>query len=338
MIKKINNKKSESELGIFHISDLKIVKNIQSEQFYFELKKEYKEKLFGIALLISKNIRTLAKQTNINYWNLWDCIRRTPISLTNLKKLSNFLINNGFPEFNLEEIGKNTEYIKGGFTPEKMYDPKFPINFATKSGMRFIAHLYHDGSIGKYNRQPYYINKSLKECRGFLEDAKNIFGNFDRKIKKFEDGTYRVYLPTLIGDIMTSIGYTPGDKTRNNAKTFGFLCNIHDKALISEFLAKAFNDDGFVAKRGIGLYQASLIKNNAKKPSNILLLDKLFLEKLGLKVHGPNLREVYQNMYGYCTGYIINVYSKKQLKIFNKHVKLIGYKRKKLERFLNNGY
>ena len=331
-------KKSNIENGIFHLSDLKIVKNIQSEQFYFELKKEYKEKLFEAALLTSKNIRNLSKHTNINYWNLWDCIKRTPISLTNIKKLSEFLIKNGFVEFSFGEIEKNIEYMKGGFTPEKIYQPKFPINLATKRGMRFIAHLYHDGSIGQYNRQPEYANYSLEECKEFLDDAKNIFGNFNRKIRKYKDGTYRVNLPTIIGDIMVSIGYTAGDKTKNNAKTLDFLKNIYDKELISEFLAKAFNDDGFVRDREIGLFQVSLIKKDIKKPSNVLLLDKLFLERLGLRVHGPKLGRVYENRYGQCSGYVINVYSKSQLRTFNEHVKLIDRKRKRLEKYLNKCY
>lgn len=338
MIKKMNNDKLDIENGIFHLSDLKIVKNIQSEQFYFELKKDYKKKLFQKALSISKTVRNLSKSTDINYFNLWDCIKRAPTSLTNLKKLSAFLIKNSFAEFSLEEIEKNIECIKGGFTPEKIYQPKFPISLATKSGMRFLAHIYHDGSIGKENRQPLYVNQSLSECKEFLEDAKNIFGYFNREIKKFRDGTYRMYLPTIIGDIMTSIGYTPGDKTRNNSNTLNFLNNIYEKELISEFLAKAFNDDGFIGNRGIGLYQVSLIKDGIKKPSNVLLLDKLFLERLGLKVHGPKLKTLYKNRHGQCSGYIINIYSKYQLKIFNKHIKLIDRKRKKLEKYLNNGY
>ena len=86
MNKPLNNKNSNFNEGIFHISDLKVIKNIQSEQFYFQLKKEYKKELFKIALSITRNIKNLAKATNINYFNLWDCIKRTPISLSNLKK------------------------------------------------------------------------------------------------------------------------------------------------------------------------------------------------------------------------------------------------------------
>ena len=84
-------------------------------------------------------------------------------------------------------------------------------------------------------------------------------------------------------------------------------------------MAKAFNDGGYVGKRQLGLQQASLIKNRIKKPSNVLLLGKLFLEKLSLKVFGPKLTQIYKNRYGKCTKYSINIYSKEQLKIFNKY-------------------
>jgi len=331
MIKKLNNKKSELNKGILHLSDLKIVKNIQSEQFYFELRKNYKIALFKTALSISKNIRNLAKKTNINYFNLWDCIKRAPISLSNLRKLSDFLTDKGFKDFSLENIEKNIRYIKGGFTNEKVYKPKFPINLITKNGMRFLAHLYHDGGIGKENRQPNYTNKSFKECREFLKDAKIIFGNFFRSVKLRKDGTYSVELPTVIGDILISFGYTPGDKTKQNPPTFPFLNKIKNKELVSGFLAKAFNDDGSIGKRQIILEQSSLIKNGIRKPSNVLLLDKYFLEELGIKVFGPKLTNIYPNRYGKCTKYVINVYSKQQFKIFNNHIKLINHKRKKLE-------
>jgi|TARA_B100002003_G_C14137145_1_gene546923 hypothetical protein len=334
MLKKSNNKKSELELGIFHLLDLKVVKNIQSEQFYFGLEQNYKSSLFRSALSISHNIRNLAKDTNINYFNLWDSIKRTPISLTNLVKLSNYLTKYGFNKFDLETIQKNLEYIKGGFTDEKIFNPKFPFNLATKSGMRFIAHIYHDGSIGAENRQPHFRNKSLEECQEFLQDTKNIFGNFYRKIKKNYDDTYSIHLPTVIGDIMISIGYTKGDKTKNNAKTFRFLDTINDKELISVFLEKAFNDDGYVGKRSLGISQASLIKDRIKRPSNILLLDKLYLEKLGIRVFGPTFQCTYPNRYGICTKYSLNVYSKKDLGIFYKNVNPIDRKRRKLEQYL----
>ena len=107
--------------------------------------------------------------------------------------------------------------------------------------------------------------------------------------------------------------------------------------LISEFLAKAFNDDGYVGTRCIGLSQSSLIKNDVKKPSEVLLLDKLFLEKLGVKVFGPKMIRVYPNIHGQCATYEIRVFSKNQLRLFSENVNLIEHKKRKLERFVREG-
>ena len=228
--------------------------------------------------------------------------------------------------------------MKGGFTPEKIYQPKFPINFATRSGMRFLAHLYHDGSIGKLNRQPHYVNKSFDQCKEFLEDSKDVFGSFDRKIVLRKDGTYSINLPTIIGDLLVSLGYTPGDRTVNNAETLEFLNSITDKQLIAEFLSRAYNDEGYVGKRLLGIAQVSLIKNGVVKIPNVLLLDKLYLEKLQIKNLKLSVSEIYTNRHGKCAKFVLNVYSKEYLRIFADNVKLIDYKRKKLENYLNNGY
>lgn len=335
------NQKSKTEnldkKGLFHLKDLVSKVNLNgTESIYIEFEPELKKQLHKDLLKISKTVTNLSKETDIKFTTLWDQLTRCPFSLTILKKISNVLAKNGYSNYSLDKFEKKIFYIKsGGSKSEKLFYPIFPINFLTKEGMRFISHIYHDGSIGKWNKQPYYINKSKEECSEFLRDSQKIFGKINRKLTKNKDGTYSVHLPTIIGEIMIAIGYFSGDKTKNNAKTFEFLNDISNKELISEFLAKAFNDDGHVGKRRIMIQQASLIKEGIKKPSNILMLDKLFLEKLKIKVHGPTLDNVYKNRYGKCTKYSINVYSKGNLGIFNKYVKLIDYKRKKLESYLN---
>ena len=338
MSKKQSIKSSPSKTGILNLSDLIVIKNTQSEQFYFGLNESYKRELFETALSITGTIRELSKEIRINYFNLWDCIKRAPISLSNLQKISSFLVKKGYVKFSLKEIEKNLEYIKGGFTNEKVCNPKFPINFLTKEGMRLISHIYHDGGIGENNRQPHYKNYSLTECEEFLSDANFLFGEINRKVMKDKEDIHYVRLPTIIGDLLILAGYSPGDKTKNNPKTFEFLKNITDKELIGQFLAKAFNDDGCVGKRGLYLEQSSLIKEGIKNPSNVLLVDKFFLEKLGLTVSGPKLYKIYPNRYGHCTKYGIAVYRKEQLKRFNDYVKLIDHKKEKLEKYLNSGY
>lgn len=326
--------------GLIHLSDLKVKKNIQSENFYFELEPYFKKKLFDDCLSVSTNIKDLADILNIKYFNLWDAKNRTVISLTILTKLSKFLINNRFKGYSLKNIEKHVIYIKGGFTSERVY-VKFPINLKTKEGIRIISHLYHDGGIGEKNRQPHYTNQSLDEVQEFLSDSKKLFGNFNRKITKHinlhsKKEYYKVDLPTVIGDLFISIGYKSGDKTRQNASIFGFLKELEDKTLIKVYLSKAFNDDGFVGNRQIGIIQACLSNNKEEKVSNVLLLDKLFLNKMGIKVNGPILKRRYKNRYGICNIHILSVYSRKNIQRFFENIRLISHKNKKIELYLTN--
>ena len=321
------------------MSDLKVKKNIQSENFYFELESSFRKQLFKDSLSIAKTVRNLSKEININYFNLWDAKTRTVISLSMLRRLSKFLIKNGFKQYAERSIEKHIIYIKNGFSQEKVFI-KFPINLRTIEGMRFVSHLYHDGGSGKDNRQPNYTNQQISEVKEFLSDAQRLFGKFHRKIVYYtnphsKEAYYRVNLPTVIGDIMVSVGYKAGDKTKQNPNTFKFLENIDNKELVSEFLSKAFNDDGSVGKRQINLGQASLI-NLKIKPSKVLLLDKLFLEKLNIKVNGPRLMGIYNNRHGKVSKFNISISSKEQISKFYENIKLIEYKQRKIEAYLLN--
>ncbi|MFH1823316.1 MAG: hypothetical protein ABH817_01195 [archaeon] len=323
--------------GKIHISDLKIKKNKQSENFYFELEKKFKENLFKDALSITKFVTKLAKEIGIKSHNLEDIKTRKVISLNTLKKMSVFLIKNGFKQYSLKKIEKKISYIKGGFTQNKIYI-KFPVNLKCKEGIRLISHLYHDGGIGKKNRQPKFTNKIRKEVEKFILDGRKIFGRFDRKVKENRNKggniVYIAELPTVIGDILISIGYGKGDKTKNNPKIFGFLNRLKEKNLISIFISTAINDDGHIGNRVVSIQQSTLIKKGKKKVSNILMLDKLMLEKLGLVVVGPKIAGTYKNRYGICANFKISFYGKNQFNKFYKTAKrwLVPYKKTKLEK------
>ena len=278
------------ERGIINLSNL--VKNegyIYQDKFYIDLYPRYKRELFQTLIKESKTIRNLSKEINVSFTRVWDQLTRVSISIEVLNKLSNYLTDKGYNKFNINNIQRNILYIKsGGSKSQKLYNPKFPINLKTKEGIRFIAHLYHDGGIGEHNKQPLYINQSKEEILQFLKDSKKLFGDFRRKIKmgfgngKEKRNYYAIHLPTVIGEIMIKIGYQAGDKTKQNTKIFKFIKSLEDEELICEFLSKAFNDDGFIGKRSIGLTQACLIDREKLSISNVLLLDKLLLEKLNI--------------------------------------------------------
>ncbi|MEK6952422.1 MAG: hypothetical protein AABX29_05380 [Nanoarchaeota archaeon] len=337
----MSQKNHPNESGIIYLEDL--IKNIEykyQDRFYIGLNPTFKKELYKNLIKAAGTIRKLSKETNVSFTRLWDQLTRVPISIEVLSKISKYLIKNGYEKYNLSNIEKNIEYIKSsGSTSQKLYYPKFPINLKTKEGMRLISHIYHDGGIGK-SRQPKYTNQSLKEVQEFLEDAKKLFGRFNSNIIKdinirSKKEYYIINLPTVVGNILISTGYKEGDKTKDNPEVFEFLKKIEDKELIQEFLAKAFNDDGFVGTRSIGLGQASLIKKE-EKPSNVLILNKLFLEKLGIKTFGPRLVERYKNRYGIVTKFNITVCSKENIQKFYDNIRLIDHKNKKIENYLVN--
>tara|TARA_Y100000310_G_scaffold186143_2_gene186220 strand:+ start:28835 stop:29878 length:1044 start_codon:yes stop_codon:yes gene_type:complete len=335
-------KNTSFETGIINLEDLAKNQHYRYQDiFYIEFHPEFKKELYSKIKEVAKTIRNLSKETGISFTRLWDQLTRVPISIEVLNKVSKYLVDKGHIKYSLKNIEKKIFYIKSsGSKSQKIYSPNLPIILKTKEGMRFIAHLYHDGGIGQYNRQPNYTNQSLDEIKGFLKDAQKLFGSFDRKITMWTNprskkNYYRISLPTIIGQILIRIGYTPGDKTKNNSPIFAFLENIEDKNLMSEYLTKAFNDDGFVRKRSIGLGQASLIKEK-EMPSRVLLLDKLFLEKLNIKVRGPQLVQKYQNRHGLVTKYDIQIYSKKNIQQFYEQIKLIERKNKQIESYLLN--
>jgi len=246
--------------GVFHLGDLQSGFNSNgTETIYIEFEPAFKKQLFAELLRISRTVTNLSEELGVKFTKLWDQLTRCPFSLSTLKKISKKLVENGLLDYSLNNLEKRIFYMKSaGSKSEKLFHPRFPINFLTKEGMRFISHIYHDGGIGKGNKQPSYVNYSEEECSEFLRDSQILFGENNRHLTKNRDGTYSVVLPTIIGEIMISLGYTPGDKTKNNSKTFEFLNKIDDLILVSEFLAKAFNDDGYVSKRGVGIQLSSL--------------------------------------------------------------------------------
>lgn len=329
------------EEGLIKLQDLVKKEDYEYlDRFYIELNPKIKKELYKTLLEQTKTIRKLSEETNIKFTRLWDQLTRRPFSLEILNKLCNFLEKNGLNKYSFKNIEKHIVYIKGGFTSDKIINTKFPINLKTKEGMRFVAHLYHDGGIGAINRQPGYTNRSLKEIKEFLNDAQKLFGKFDRKIVKqisklSKRGYFTVHLPTVIGDILISAGYNAGDKTKNNPKVFEFIKKLEDPSLIKEFLSKAFNDDGYVGTRSIGIAQTALI-TNIEKPSNVLILDKILLERLKIRTNGPKLWKKYKNRHGICCLHKVEIYSKRDIGKFHSNIKLIKHKQRKIEDYLTN--
>ena len=163
--------KTPHKTGLIHLRDLLEGKTYKyQDKFYIELNPKFRNEFYQTLLNGGRSITNIANETKIKFTRLWDQLNRTPLSIEILYKLSDYLIKKGYHKYSLEIIEKNILYIKSsGSNSQKVYHPKFPINLLTKEGVRFIAHLYHDGHIGYINKQPGYTNQSKEEIKVFKE-------------------------------------------------------------------------------------------------------------------------------------------------------------------------
>ena len=161
------------------------------------------------------------------------------VSILFVKKISRLLdLEFKFFEENIELITscKNTHVgIK---------NPKFPIDFASISGVRLISAIMGDGEINKqvnarYNNQ----EKLLVEL--VLNSFKRVFGEVDYKIYLRSDRTYQLHFPKIVGLILLEIGFKPGYKTITNYGIPKFVFNLNTN-LKSVFVRQFFNDEGNV--------------------------------------------------------------------------------------------
>jgi len=159
--------------SIIHLEDIKPKVFEKYENCYVELESQIKKDLFDKAVELSprRSLVSLSKLLNIKLHRLSDSRNRAPIPLMILKKLSYFLVSNGYEKFSLQNLEKYVEYIKGMSRGIKICKPKFPLNFDTPAGIRIISRMYHDGGIGK-SREPHYHNQNIGLIEDFCRDVK----------------------------------------------------------------------------------------------------------------------------------------------------------------------
>jgi len=351
---------------VVHLSDIEPKIFDVFENCYVELEPDIKRELFNAAIKASprRSLVSLSEVLNVKLHKLSDSKNRTPIPLSLLKKLCDFLTSNGYENFSLERLERSVEYIKGMGHATKIFRPKFPLNFATSSGIRLISKLYHDGGIGN-NRQPYYRNTDEGLVKEFCEDVKNVFGDMNIVIGSDPKGM-KVALPRLIGYILELVGCHAGDKVLDNPSPPEWIQNL-ESDLIKEFIRVAMDDEGSVSNRSVNFYLAvditsalspttqekllklsekertKLLRKYSKNPefvekykSKILLFDQILMEKLGIKVSGPHLYTCYTDKkrknlritWGICISSKNNLstfYEKIGFKILHKKLKLKKY-------------
>jgi hypothetical protein len=253
----------EMAKSLIHLEDIKpkIFENTlkKSENCYVELEENIKNKLFQKAVELSpkKTLASLAEAIDVSKLKLaW--YKKHPLGLSALKKMSEFLIRNGYENFSLNELEKHMKFIQSKGSKLKVVNPNFPFNFATSEGVRLISRLYHDGGI-THDRRPFYSNNKKILIDEFCEDVRKVFGTVEIKYFKTTHG-YMVILSRLIGDILEIVGCHRGDKVIQNPLPPIWIKDL-DKSLIKEFLRVAMDDEGSVGKRMIVIKLAVEIEN-----------------------------------------------------------------------------
>ncbi len=206
-----------------------------------------------------------------------------------LKFIKGFSLNLEIP---IKEFERNIDVITSVKSTEVgIKNPKIPINFASREGVRFIASIMGDGELNnqlnvRYNNQ----NKNLIDI--VLNSSKKLFGDVDYKIYYRKDKIYQLHFPKIVGIIVKLLGIKPGYKSKTNYGIPSFIFNLNRK-LQSIFVRQFFNDEGNVRLKDRRLQVKQTIninvsKNEAKMnplkyaPNSLIDLQKL-LHNLGIE-------------------------------------------------------
>ncbi|MDP2750592.1 MAG: hypothetical protein Q8O89_07215, partial [Nanoarchaeota archaeon] len=171
---------------------------IPSGNVYVRIKERW---IRDVRNIIKKSNTILPKSTKDQLYRIEN---KNKVSLYFIKK---FLINFEIP---MEEFEKEIENITSARSTEiGIKKPKFPLNFETKEGARFIAAIMGDGELNK-QLNVRYNNKEKQLINLVLKSAKMLFGKIDYKIYLRDDGTYQLHFPKIIGIIVSLLGIKPG--------------------------------------------------------------------------------------------------------------------------------
>lgn len=288
--------------------------NLPEERNYISLKKGFKNKI----------IKILEKKKYP--WKIRDKIKRGKISIKKLKRVSKK------ESISPNTIEKNIIWV-GGNNSKGLLNPKFPINFNSRNGARFIAAIINDGTLtinGKnsYGRLMYdNFDKSLRES--LIKDYLIVFGGKKEEIA-FRNTEKKKYLEfsSVIRDIIELVIKDKGPKTESNIKIPMFVFE-NEKNMLG-WIEQTIADEGEVKyypskyRRSIvwrrSLDISELIKRKIEKEINIRRLSKR--EQKLIKSKKFNLIESEKRILNYLgieySTYNIGIYSTSKNRIRTK--------------------
>lgn len=328
-----------SKNGIVHLQDL------PEDKICISLPSKIQKEMITTALKFAKNRRQLALKINVNPGNIHDfeLSRFESISLSFIKKLSEFLYSKGYNKYSLQNLEKQLKLIKAKFVGVSIIRPKFPINFNSEEGSQIISSIFFDGGITA-KCLPIYVNSEEILVDKFLQNIHRVIGKFEIsgniKKKDYFENVFRITLPKAIGLILVDgLNIPAGDKTFNNPSIPEFI--LKNSHFYKCFLQQAFDDEGNVvlskedgSGRAIRLYQSNYENN----PSKRLLQLKKLIENFKINVSGPCFSKKYKTASGNFTyHWYIQITNQTDIKNFAEKINFsLNIKKQKLHKLIHS--
>lgn len=320
--------------GIVHLWDL------PEDKVCIKLPDSLQKLIVKKALQITKGRYNLANKIGVKPINIYDLekYRFQSITLSVVKKLSNFFVKNEMREFSLKNLETKLELIKAKFVSNAIFHPKFPMNFNCEEGVRLIAGIFFDGGITSGN-YPFYTNNEGYLIKKMIESVKAVTGDMQYNRRNIHTNTKQIDLPKIFGYILTfGLGIPKGKKVFTNPSIPEFI--IKNPKLHKSFLQQAFDDEGSLKNGKSGkCVELNQYTNSNKEPPKRLLQLKKMIEKFGVFVNGPfNSSKAHVAKDGTKTyGWSIQISNQQNIYHFAEKINFtLERKRKKLEKLLNS--
>jgi hypothetical protein len=190
---------------------------------------------------LKKKIITLLK--NKKYpWKIKNKIKNSKISIKKIKDIAKK------ENLVLVEIEKNILRISGN-NSKGLSNPKFPINFDSREGARFIAAIVNDGTLTKESKNSrgrlMYDNFDETLRNSVIQDYLTIFGG-DKKEIAFRNTEKKKYLEfsSVIRDMVELVIKEKGPKCESNLNIPNFV--FKSKKNMCGWIEQTIADEGDV--------------------------------------------------------------------------------------------
>jgi len=315
--------------------------NLPQDLILIGIKNPLKEEL--LKHLKSRNTR---KSLNIKLSQFYNLKDNEKVTLNFLLKTTKYLAKQGHKQFSYKNLEKNIEIIGTKRGDIYIRNPKLPFNFKKEEGAYFIAAILFDGGIDRQYK-PHYGNINLGMRLRIVKCAESIFGEITSKEVNAEKRLF-VRFPKTMGIILNhcfNIGV--GNKMYCNNRIPDFIFSL-DKQSKSYFLRQAFDDDGTVVEKTIGLIGVTDVKKddfdqNKKINFNLLEGIKELLKDFDIDSNPLRFTKTYSNQEyrkkGEFRRYIFrfSITGRKNLDKFYRNIGFnLEYKMKKLDSTLKS--